>query len=128
MYYSTGGPAFGTLIYQLILTLVHCLDKNISFAGAYINLENEKSSDASRHYRSQKNIKEKCNIFELVVSEKIKLCELFDLPYITKKDILSKEIPSGHLYSTNIKQDKLEKNLNILSLDLNIIKKMIYLR
>ena len=33
------------------------------------------------------------------------------LPYITKKDILSKEIPSGHLYSTNIKQDKLEKKL-----------------
>lgn len=124
MYYSTGVPAFGTLIYQLILTLVHCLDKNISFAGAYINLENEKSSDAGRHYRSQKNIKgKKCNIFELVVSEKIKLCELFDLPYITKKDILSKEIPSAHLYSRNMKQDKLEKKLKYLKSRFKYYKK-----
>ena len=42
MYYVTGGPAFGTLIYQLILSFVHCLDNNISFVGAYINIENEK--------------------------------------------------------------------------------------
>ena len=105
MYYSTGGPAFGTLIYQLILTLVHCLDKNISFAGAYINLENEKSSDASRHYRSQKNIKEKkCKLSELVVSEKIKLCELFDLPYITKTDDLSNIFPTYTNNNFNLKK------------------------
>ena len=50
MYYSTGGPAFGTLIYQLILTLVHCLDKNISFAGAYINLSLIHISEPTRPY------------------------------------------------------------------------------
>jgi len=123
MYYSSGGPAFGTLIYQLILTLVHCLDNNISFVGTYINVDVE-DEDAKCHYKLQKNIKgKKCNLSELVVSEKIKLCDLFELPYITKKDILFKKFPRNDLYSPHTKQDKLEKNLKYLKSRFKYYKK-----
>ena len=81
-----------------------------------------------RHYKLQKDYKEKkkksnCILFELITNEKKKLCDLFYLPYIVKKDIHSKELHIKDLCSTYARQDKLENNLKYLKSKFKYYKK-----
>ena len=122
MYYINGTPAFGTLIYQLILAYVHCLNYNIKFIGAFINKE-DNHNDAINHYKYQK--KHSCIPLNYsVIEEKIMLCQMFDMPFLTTILPDQKPLPNeSQLYTRNSKQFILEKNLEILKSKFKYYKK-----
>lgn len=113
MYYVNGAPAFGTLVYQLVLAYVHCLSNNIQFIGVYINKE-DNHNDSVNHYKYQKTSSCK-SLKDSVIEEKKKLCQMLDLPFITS--ILPEQQPlpnESQLYYRNLKQCNLENKLEIL--------------